>query len=236
VYDCITQEMRAATLVVDACSAPGMQGPARGKALDGFVKSTPGFPHASVIAVDVPSGMNSDSGVSEGRDCSSRCLRHVHGAEGVSRAAANCDRKGKPHHRQDGSPEALMDAVTLMRRNRRLQGGPATPCARHEQGRLRPRARGRRCCRKDRRCGNGGACCSSCRRWVDDVASSASKYSAPELMTEACRIHGSAGALTHRKAGRCHRTWPGNRGMGEAARGRSGRSLQAARWFWMQTR
>jgi NAD(P)H-hydrate epimerase len=58
----ITEEMRTATLVVDAVLGTGMEGPARGKAAETIGAINEHFPLAEVVAVDVPSGAISDSG------------------------------------------------------------------------------------------------------------------------------------------------------------------------------
>jgi hydroxyethylthiazole kinase-like uncharacterized protein yjeF len=56
----ITPRMRAATLVVDALLGTGLDGPARGPALDWIREMNTGFPGASVVAVDVPSGLHEE--------------------------------------------------------------------------------------------------------------------------------------------------------------------------------
>src|SRR5687767_3102377 len=62
----ITPEMRHATLVIDAVLGSGISGQARGSALDYILAINSSFPGAAVVAVDVPSGMNSDSGTTPG--------------------------------------------------------------------------------------------------------------------------------------------------------------------------
>jgi NAD(P)H-hydrate epimerase len=59
-------EMRPATLVVDAVLGTGLTGPARGPALDAILEINSAFPFAKVVAVDIPSGLSSDSGVPPG--------------------------------------------------------------------------------------------------------------------------------------------------------------------------
>jgi NAD(P)H-hydrate epimerase len=56
----ITEEMRTATLVVDAVLGTGLDGPAKGKAAEMIEAINDHFPLADVVAVDVPSGMASD--------------------------------------------------------------------------------------------------------------------------------------------------------------------------------
>ena len=58
----IPPEARAATLVVDALLGTGVSGAATGRMLQGIREINQGFPLAAVVAVDIPSGMPSDSG------------------------------------------------------------------------------------------------------------------------------------------------------------------------------
>jgi NAD(P)H-hydrate epimerase len=58
----ITAGTRQATLVVDALLGTGLAGPAAGRMLEAIREINGGFPLARVIAVDIPSGMPSDSG------------------------------------------------------------------------------------------------------------------------------------------------------------------------------
>jgi hydroxyethylthiazole kinase-like uncharacterized protein yjeF len=64
----ITPEMHSATLIIDALLGTGLAGPATGK-IQEFIKNiNTGFALADVVAVDVPSGMASDTGALPG-DC-----------------------------------------------------------------------------------------------------------------------------------------------------------------------
>ena len=58
----IPAQARNATLVVDALLGTGITGPATGVMLAGIREINGGFPLAKVVAVDIPSGMPSDSG------------------------------------------------------------------------------------------------------------------------------------------------------------------------------
>jgi NAD(P)H-hydrate epimerase len=62
VYREIIAAMRHADIVVDALLGTGLGGPARGAALDLIREINTGFPEARVVAVDVPSGLASDTG------------------------------------------------------------------------------------------------------------------------------------------------------------------------------
>ena len=58
----ITPEMRSATLVVDGLLGTGLTGPAKGAMLDAIREINTGFPLAKIVAIDIPSGMPSDTG------------------------------------------------------------------------------------------------------------------------------------------------------------------------------
>jgi hydroxyethylthiazole kinase-like uncharacterized protein yjeF len=117
VYDCITEEMRAATLVVDALLGTGLQGAARDKAAEWIREINSAFPHAKVIAVDVPSGMNSDSGTSEGNIARADVCVTFTALKVCHALPPNCDRVGDVIIGKIGSPEALMSDVALQLTN-----------------------------------------------------------------------------------------------------------------------
>ncbi len=58
----ISAEMRSATIVVDALLGTGLKGPATGRALEFIREINTGFPRACIVALDIPSGLDSDSG------------------------------------------------------------------------------------------------------------------------------------------------------------------------------
>ncbi len=62
----ITPEMRRATLVVDALLGTGLKGPATGRMAELIREINTGFPQAKVVAVDIPSGLDSDAAASAG--------------------------------------------------------------------------------------------------------------------------------------------------------------------------
>ena len=61
VQDSITAEMRQATIVVDALLGTGLTGPVRGPVLELIREINHGFPQAKIVALDMPSGLQSDS-------------------------------------------------------------------------------------------------------------------------------------------------------------------------------
>jgi ADP-dependent NAD(P)H-hydrate dehydratase / NAD(P)H-hydrate epimerase len=105
----ITPEMHSATLIIDALLGTGLDGPAKGKSLEFIRAINDGFGLADVVAVDVPSGMASDSGVLPG-DCvdaghtvtfTAPKLCHV-----ITPAADRC---GKLRVAPIGTPAELLD-------------------------------------------------------------------------------------------------------------------------------
>jgi len=58
----IEPSMRAATIVLDALLGTGLTGPAKGPVADAIREVNTGFPLAKIVAVDIPSGMPSDTG------------------------------------------------------------------------------------------------------------------------------------------------------------------------------
>jgi ADP-dependent NAD(P)H-hydrate dehydratase / NAD(P)H-hydrate epimerase len=113
VFDSITQEMRAATLVIDALLGTGLKGPARSDAAAWIREINTSFPHAKVIAVDVPSGMNSDSGTSDGDVARADVCVTFTALKVCHALPPNCDRMGDVVLGKIGSPEALMSGVQL---------------------------------------------------------------------------------------------------------------------------
>jgi NAD(P)H-hydrate epimerase len=59
-------EMRPATLVIDAVLGTGLNGPAKGPALEAIIAINSSFPFAKVLAVDIPSGLAGATGVPPG--------------------------------------------------------------------------------------------------------------------------------------------------------------------------
>ena len=62
----ITCEMRRATIVIDALLGTGIKGPAAGAMAEAIRAINRDFPLAKVVAVDIPSGMPSDTGAPSG--------------------------------------------------------------------------------------------------------------------------------------------------------------------------
>ena len=104
---------RMATLVIDGLLGTGLRGPAAGDILAAIREINTGFPLAKVVAIDIPSGMPSDSGAPSGE--------FVHAdytvtftAPKVSHALPpNCNQVGELIVAQIGSPAELYAGVFL---------------------------------------------------------------------------------------------------------------------------
>jgi hydroxyethylthiazole kinase-like uncharacterized protein yjeF len=105
----LTTEMESATLIVDALLGTGIHGPARGRPLELIRAINEWFPLADVVAVDLPSGLDSDSGVPPGET--------VHASHTVTFTAPKlchvlspaCELAGKLHVEAIGSPAELYE-------------------------------------------------------------------------------------------------------------------------------
>lgn len=109
----ITPEMRDATIVIDALLGTGLQGPARGRSLELIREINHGFPHAKVIAVDIPSGMPSDSGRSEGEFARADYTVTFTAPKIAHVMPPNCDHIGALRVATIGSAAHLYDHVVL---------------------------------------------------------------------------------------------------------------------------
>jgi hydroxyethylthiazole kinase-like uncharacterized protein yjeF len=108
-----TPEMRLATLVVDALLGTGVKGPAAGEMLEAIRQINTGFPLAKIVAIDMPSGMPSDSGAPDGEFVRAD-YTVTFTAPKVSQALPpNCDQVGELHVVPIGSPPELYDDIPL---------------------------------------------------------------------------------------------------------------------------
>jgi len=105
----IAPGMRRATLVVDALLGTGLEGPARGRALEWIREINTGFPDARVLAVDVPSGMGSDAPDSHGEMARADATVTFTAPKICHALAPACDRLGELRVAPIGSPAALYE-------------------------------------------------------------------------------------------------------------------------------
>lgn len=108
----IEPRLRAATLVIDALLGTGLQGPARGEAVEWIREMNSGFPGAAVVSVDIPSGLHEEG-------------ESVRAAQTVTFTAPKveqvmpptCDRVGALHVAAIGTPEAMLEHDPSLRLN-----------------------------------------------------------------------------------------------------------------------
>ena len=109
----ITADMRLATLVIDALLGTGITGPATGAMLESIHEINTGFPLAKIVAIDLPSGMPTDSGAAGG-DFVRADYTVTFTALKVSQALPpNCDSMGELHVVPIGSPPELYKNIPL---------------------------------------------------------------------------------------------------------------------------
>jgi NAD(P)H-hydrate epimerase len=109
VFSEITAEMESATLVVDALLGTGLSGPAREPALSVIRRINEGFPQARVIAVDIPSGMNSDTPDIEGEVARADVTVTFTAPKIAHALPPACDRVGRLYIAPIGSPPELYE-------------------------------------------------------------------------------------------------------------------------------
>ena len=103
----IPPEARCATLVVDALLGTGLGGPASGAMLAAIREINTGFPLAKVIAVDIPSGMPSDSPEPIGEFARADATVTFTAPKPAQVLPPNCDHVGELVVAPIGSPESL---------------------------------------------------------------------------------------------------------------------------------
>jgi hydroxyethylthiazole kinase-like uncharacterized protein yjeF len=103
----IPPDARAATLVVDALLGTGVTGAATGRMLEGIREINTGFPVATVVAVDLPSGMPSDSAEPAGEFARADYTVTFTAPKVALAMPPNCDHIGELIVGAIGSPPAL---------------------------------------------------------------------------------------------------------------------------------
>ena len=105
----IPADARLATIVVDALLGTGISGPATGAMLNAIREINHGFPLAKVVAVDIPSGMPSDSGSPVGEQARADYTVTFTAPKPGQVLPPNCDAVGELRVAAIGSPPALYD-------------------------------------------------------------------------------------------------------------------------------
>lgn len=108
-----SEEARLATLVIDGLLGTGISGPASGPALEGIRRINTGFPLARVVAVDMPSGMPSNTGAAAGEFARADYTVTFTAPKISQVMPPNCDAMGELVVAPIGSPAGLLDDVAL---------------------------------------------------------------------------------------------------------------------------
>jgi ADP-dependent NAD(P)H-hydrate dehydratase / NAD(P)H-hydrate epimerase len=112
IHDSVPDDARAATLVIDALLGTGIDGNPRGRLAELIIELSFGFPGAKICAVDLPSGMASDSGDS-GTPVARADFSVTFTAPKICHALPpNCDRVGTLTVGRIGSPDTLLEGIT----------------------------------------------------------------------------------------------------------------------------
>ncbi|MFN3325893.1 MAG: NAD(P)H-hydrate dehydratase [Bryobacteraceae bacterium] len=105
----VTPEMRHADVVVDALLGTGLRGPATGRLLDLIHEINTGFPLARIVAVDIPSGIESDRPDSAGEIARADYTVTFTAPKIGHVLPPNCDRIGRLRIGAIGSPPTLYE-------------------------------------------------------------------------------------------------------------------------------
>jgi ADP-dependent NAD(P)H-hydrate dehydratase / NAD(P)H-hydrate epimerase len=100
----IEPRMRAATLVIDALLGTGLDGPARGRAVEWIREINTGFPGARIVSVDIPSGLHE-----EGESVRAEATVTFTAPKLEQVLPPTCDRTGALHVVEIGTPRAWLE-------------------------------------------------------------------------------------------------------------------------------
>jgi len=109
----IPPDARYATLLLDALLGTGISGPATGRMLEAIREINVGFPSAKVVAVDIPSGMPSDSGEPVGEFARADATVTFTAFKVGQVLPPNCDHVGELVVGPIGSPATLFEGIPL---------------------------------------------------------------------------------------------------------------------------
>jgi ADP-dependent NAD(P)H-hydrate dehydratase / NAD(P)H-hydrate epimerase len=105
----VSKGAEEATIVIDALLGTGLNGPATGEILDAIRRINGGFPHAKIVAVDIPSGLPSDTGKSFGESVRADYTVTFTAPKVGQILPPNCERVGELMVRAIGSPPELFE-------------------------------------------------------------------------------------------------------------------------------
>lgn len=105
----IEPAMRAATLVLDALLGTGLKGPVSGAMQEWIREINTGFPQARIVAVDIPSGLESDSAETPSESVQAHYTVTFTAPKVGQILAPNCRRVGRLRIAPIGSPPELYE-------------------------------------------------------------------------------------------------------------------------------
>jgi NAD(P)H-hydrate epimerase len=106
----IRPEMHATTLLVDAILGTGLEGPVEGFLLEVIRDINAGFAHVPVVAVDMPSGLPSDTGEPLGESVRARLTVTFTAPKWSQVLPPNCERVGELVVTPIGTPASVLAA------------------------------------------------------------------------------------------------------------------------------
>ena len=106
----LPERARQATLVVDALLGTGLRGPASGRVLDAIRAINTSFPSAEVVAIDIPSGLLSDSPAPAGEFVRADATVTFTALKIAHALPPNCDHMGEITTGAIGTPASLLAA------------------------------------------------------------------------------------------------------------------------------
>ena len=109
VWPKVTGEMRTATLLIDAVLGTGLAGPAKGQPAELIAAINGQFPIADVVAVDVPSGVASDSGEVAGQAVRAKHTVTFTAPKPCLVLSPACELAGKVHVAPIGTPPEMYE-------------------------------------------------------------------------------------------------------------------------------
>jgi hydroxyethylthiazole kinase-like uncharacterized protein yjeF len=105
----LPSDVTGVTLVIDALLGTGLSGPAKGPMLDAIRRINTGFPGAKIVAVDIPSGLASDTGQALGESVRADYTVTFTTPKIGQVLAPNCEQVGELRVCDIGSPPELFE-------------------------------------------------------------------------------------------------------------------------------
>ncbi len=112
VFSELPSDVTGVTVVIDALLGTGLSGPAKGPMLDAIRRINTGFPRAKVVAVDIPSGLASDTGQALGENVRADYTVTFTAPKVGQVLPPNCEQVGELRVCAIGSPPELFEKDT----------------------------------------------------------------------------------------------------------------------------